>query len=431
MSLDGKLRISEAYPFLLEVLEVPQIGVPMIKGQPGIGKSQMMIDLCYDLYEIYPKPAKCGGCDKASGDPTDHEHGCPGWHAHGSKYCSICKLHKQGRLHRTFGPHLCLRDIRLAYFDPIEVKGLSGGIERLGELLTVVFTPEWIPTDFEEYSVLFFDEFNLASKPTQDGALQIIHDRRVHNTELSPKCAIAAAGNRVEDGANIVRMSGPLNNRLLHIELMVSSDDWVAYAKSKGIRGEIIGAVEYIPHVMLPEFDRDRDAQPTPRTLEKLSQLVDRAGKGKAIIEDAVWRRQGVPTIGTAAVTELIAFIGLFESVSPEEIVLEGKMPTFEASQLDRMFAAQCAVAYYINRKVDAAAAEGAKKEDKQLAAKILSKTGVRNIFNFLDLLPIDLRVKCQGDFNLPQRINICTAFYDHEPARFQEISERMAGAIG
>lgn len=441
MSLDGKMRISEAYSLLSDLLIAPQIGVPFVKGQPGVGKSQILVDICFDLYHTYPHLKKCAGCDKGSGSPLDHEKGCPAWHEAGAVHCDICKSHAQNRLHRTYGPHVRLRDIRLSNFDPIEVKGLSGGVERDGRNVTVVFTPEWIPSHPEEYSVLFFDEFNLACKPTQDSALQIVHDRRVHDTILSPRCTIACAGNRESDGANITRLSGPLNNRLCHIEVELNVDDWVDYAKRKGIRPEIIGAVEYNSSGMLPEFSREKVAQPTPRTLEKLSAMIERAaqmakskkplkeGEQESIsVEDATWRRFGVPTIGNAATTELVAFIGLYESVSPAEIVLEGKMPTYTANDLDRMFASQCAVANYITRAWDDA--RGESKEAKATLRKILSKAGCKNIFDFLEILSIDLRVKFQGDLELTKRIGICSAFVDHESERFQAISDRMAGAI-
>lgn len=447
MSLNGELRISEAYEILVDLLQAPQIGVPFVKGQPGVGKSQIVVDICFDLYDIYPHLKKCAGCDKGSGDPRDHEKGCPAWHEDGATHCDVCKLHLQSKLHRSFGPHVRLRDIRLSNFDPIEVKGLSGGVEKEGRNQTVVFTPEWIPVCQEEYSVLFFDEFNLACKPTQDSALQIVHDRRVHDAVLSARCSIICAGNRVSDGANITRLSGPLNNRLFHLEVGINVDDWIAYAKKHQLRPEIIGAVEFNPTAMLPDFKRDEEAQPTPRTLEKLSALIDRAEqkllrdhvkssanlpsgaeKKPPTLPDATWRKFGVPTIGNGATTELVAFLGLYMQVSPAEILFEGKMPTFEATDLDRMFAAQCAVASFITRTYDDA--KGDDLDAKARLKKILSKKGCKHVFDFLDTISVDLRVKFQGDLELTRRIQICSAFVDHESERFQNISDRMAGAI-
>lgn len=411
MSIDGKLRISEVKATLSDLLLVPQIGVPFVKGQPGVGKSAIVVDLSFEMYEKYQHPKTCKGCKEQAGDPTKHERGCPAWHAHGTTYCDVCKLATQDKLDRPYAPHVRMKDIRLTHFDPIEIKGLSGGVEVDGKNVTTVFVPDWLPTDPEEYSILFLDEFTLAPKPVQDAALQIVHDRRVHNAAISKHCAIICAGNGENDGANIVRLSGPLNNRLLHLEVDLSLDDFLNYGRRKNIRPEILGACEHYPEHMFPEFDRDKVAQPTPRTLEVLSKLIDRAGKD----DEATFRKLGVPTIGNAATTTLVAFVGLYEKVKPEEIVLEGKMPTFKSDEIDRQFASACAVAHFL-RKSD--------------VKKVTTKKATKNVFDFLDTLTVDLQVRFMNDIDLAANIDLTASFLENEAERFQTLNERLAGAV-
>jgi MoxR-like ATPase len=104
--------------------------------------------------------------------------------------------------------------------------------------------------------LLFFDEINSAPKAIQASAYKLVLDRKVGQTKLHKNCAIVAAGNLETDGAIVEEMSTALQSRMVHIELQVDVEQWVAWAQKKGIHHMITSYIQFKPG-MLNTFKAD------------------------------------------------------------------------------------------------------------------------------------------------------------------------------
>lgn len=418
MSALGKMKITEAKDVCRLFLNVPQQVVPFLTSTPGVGKSAIMYQLAVEKYNDWKLgPAKCEGCKEGTGDPAKHVRGCAGHHP--VEGCALCikgvtKVTYNGSTPvvqvESAPAHVRVDDVRLSLFDPIEVKGLPVADEASG--LTKWMCPEYLNTDDEIYSILFLDEFSNAAPAVQNASLQTVYDKRSHKHALSKRCMIVLAGNTEGDGTHVAKISSALNNRVAHLEVEADPDDFIKWARDNGIRLEIVGAVSTYPDTLLPtKFDRTQKAQPTPRTWEMLSRIIDQV----ATNDERVIRRLALPLIGHGATTEFMAFLGQFQRVKPEEIVNEGKMPQYDTEDVSQKYAYSCAVAHWI----------------KTHATEINKKHQAENIFKFLATLrQIEMRVKTLQDMNLAAEPRLVAFFRSNAKGEFTELMNRLSVAV-
>jgi hypothetical protein len=399
-------------------LIVPQVAVPFISGQPGIGKSAVVKQLAIEEAAAY-KSKYCEGCTNGDGTPSAHKTGCRA--AHDATFCAICDdalagrfdvvNQETGEVRCEMPAHVRVIDIRLSNFDPIEIKGLpytdESGTTRWA-------CPEFLPRNKEEYSYLFLDEFRNACQAVQNSALQFVLDKRIHSFSLSPRCRVLAAGNTEDDGAFITRLSGPMNNRLAHFHVMLKVDDFVAWGQANGIRESITSAVQFDPDHLLPVFKKEQEAQPTPRTWEFFSRIWDRT---KASRDEEI-KSIAMPLIGTGATTNFMAFMHLYDAVKPDEIIEKGTMPKFDPDDKDisRRFATACAVANYMRRRAD----EGKLKKPEQ----------INNFSKFLDCVTMELRIKTIKELGLSERPSLAALMMKNVGNEYKEIVNKMSKAM-
>lgn len=424
MSFQGKMTIAEAKETISLFLNVPQQGVPFVRSTPGVGKSAIVYQLALDKAEQYALgAAKCPGCaakdefDRPTGDPTKHIRGCSGYHSPDG--CALCtkgvtRVTYVGDVptldHIPAPLHIRVDDIRLSLFDPIEVKGLP--LAEVESNTTRWFRPEFLNCDDEVYSILFLDEFANAAPAVQNASLQLVYDRRSHKHKLSKRCLIVLAGNTEGDGTHISKMSSALNNRVAHLEVVADADAFLVWARENAIRPEIVGAISTYPDTLLPtKFDRTAQAQPTPRTWEMLSRVVDQLNT----TDEKIIRRLAVPLIGNGATTEFMAFLGQYQRVKPEEIVNEGKMPTYDDGDVSQKYAYSCAVAHWVKTHAD----------------EVKQKHQAENVFKFLKTFKqVELRVKTLQDMNLGAAPRLVTFFRNNAKADFLELMDRLTKAV-
>jgi hypothetical protein len=220
-----------------------------------------------------------------------------------------------------------LMDIRLSQLDPSDLRGLPG--------LNGKDTVEWkIP--FWHYvaslkgskGIIFFDELNLAPPSIQASAYQIIYDRELGEVPLQKGVLPIAAGNRLEDKANVYDLPRPLQNRFTHSTLKLptisqdckSSDgttNWGEWALNNGIDMRIVTFLMQHPNLLNPainEHSNDR-AFPTPRTWEVCSRLI----QGESDLE---WMRTLATTaVGAGTANELIADIKFSRKIDLKDIL--------------------------------------------------------------------------------------------------------------
>lgn len=162
---------------------------------------------------------------------------------------------------------LILVDYRIAQSDPTDLKGLPNFgkdqyVEWRATLLFKTLSLEGVA------AIAFFDELNLAPPSIQSAAYQIILDKCIGELALNPAVNIIAAGNREEDGSNVFPMSGALKNRFDHYELLEPDvRDWKEWAFDNGVDRDIIAYLLFQPNDLFNFNPTTKDyAWPSPRS---------------------------------------------------------------------------------------------------------------------------------------------------------------------
>lgn len=143
-----------------------------------------------------------------------------------------------------------VEDIRVSQMDPVDIRGVP--IVDHSDRSTHFSKPAWWPKPGVK-TCLFWDELNSGSPAVQAATYQIILDRKLGEHTLPPGTIQIAAGNNMSDGGLVNVMPTPLKNRFVHIDVEVNNDEWCQWAVQTGIRPEIIALIRFKP-TLLNEF---------------------------------------------------------------------------------------------------------------------------------------------------------------------------------
>lgn len=178
-----------------------------------------------------------------------------------------------------------LMDQRLSQIDPSDLRGLPG-------LNGKKFT-EWRPTYWhyvaskpKSAGIIFLDEINLAPPSIQAAAYQLINDRELGETPIADGVGTVAAGNRLEDRANVYELPRPLQNRFSHVLLTPplidvtgkhEDKDWVTWAMNNNVDSRIITFLHKNPHRLNADMKKEtgEKAFATPRSWAYCSDLIE------------------------------------------------------------------------------------------------------------------------------------------------------------
>ena len=142
-----------------------------------------------------------------------------------------------------------------------------------------------------------------------------------------------------------------------------------------------------------------------------LSRIIDQTG---AKTEKQI-RTLALPLIGHGATTNFMAFLGQFQKVKPEEIINEGKMPTYDTDDISQRYAYSCAVSHWV----------------KTHAKEVVEKKQAENIFRFLKTLKqVELRVKTLQDMSLATEPRLVAFFRTNAKEDFNELMSKLSVAV-
>ncbi|QPG06938.1 ATP-binding protein [Salinimonas marina] len=168
-------------------------------------------------------------------------------------------------------------DLRLSQCDPTDLNGfptITG--ERAGykPMDTFPLEGDELPEGKDGW-LLFLDEMNSAPTSVQAAAYKITLDKAVGNKKLHPNVAIICAGNLETDGAIVNRLSTATQSRLVHMELQPDSKDWIEWAQNNDIDYRITSYIGFRPK-NLHLFDPDHSDKTfaCPRTWAFASRLI-------------------------------------------------------------------------------------------------------------------------------------------------------------
>lgn len=169
-----------------------------------------------------------------------------------------------------------LYDLRLTTIEPQDLRGLPYYDHATAK--TVWYRPEDLP-DSEATAILFLDELTAAAPSLQPTVYGLLQERRVGRHKLPASVMIVAAGNQVEDGAIAYDMGTALSDRLIHMIVRASAEDWLAnYAIPAGIHPSVSAFIRTRPDLLETTEDSIRRGQMiacTPRSWTRVSRIMD------------------------------------------------------------------------------------------------------------------------------------------------------------
>ncbi|MEN3535339.1 MoxR family ATPase [Microbispora sp. ZYX-F-249] len=136
--------------------------------------------------------------------------------------------------------------------------------------------PETIARD-EPYC-LFLDELNASSPEVQKAFYSLILDRRIGAYELPAGSVVIGAGNRAVDNALARPMPSALVNRMIHVHLRASADDWLSWAAANGIHRWVVDYLVQRPDHLWSAPPKTEEPFSSPRGWHMLSDAMHSYG---------------------------------------------------------------------------------------------------------------------------------------------------------
>jgi len=165
-------------------------------------------------------------------------------------------------------------DLRLLLMEPTDLRGMP--YYSANDNTMKWAPPIDLPTDPNATDILFLDEMNAAPPAVQAAAYQLILNRKIGNYVLPKGVSIVAAGNRETDRGVTYRMPSPLANRMVHIEMAVNFEDWLAWAVKKEVHADVVGYLTFAKQDLY-DFDPSSSSRgfATPRSWSFVSEVLD------------------------------------------------------------------------------------------------------------------------------------------------------------
>lgn len=247
-----------------------------------------------------------------------------------------------------------LIDCRLALMDPTDLRGYAWRNEATN-------TMEWSPpadlpsqelADQYDNIVLFLDELNSAPPAVQAAGYQLILNRRIGQYVLPSNVVIVAAGNRQGDRGVTYRMPAPLANRFKHVEMVVDFEDWKNWAILNEVHKDVIG---YLTFAKQDLFDFNpksaSEAWASPRTWVDVSDTLyhpefDSAADYERKVEVA-------GSVGDGMAAKFMEFRRTAGRLPNPEVILDGSVKKID-SELQRNVSAVTALIVGITYEINA-----------------------------------------------------------------------------
>ena len=150
--------------------------------------------------------------------------------------------------------NLELLDIRLSQREFVDLRG----IPSVQDKLTHFNPPAELPRKGCNPTVIFLDEINQADRSTLAASYQLLNDRALGEYVLPDNVWVCAAGNYITDRAIVNQMGTALNNRVMHLYVLMDAEEWSSWAIRNNIHTSVIAFIRFAPQC-LAEMQSTRD----------------------------------------------------------------------------------------------------------------------------------------------------------------------------
>lgn len=214
--------------------------------------------------------------------------------------------------------NLKIIDLRLSQCDPTDLMGLPKFSEnrvRYVPFETFPVESDPIPEGYSGW-LLLLDEFTSASVEIQAAAYKIVLDRMVGQEHIHKNVAIVCLGNREGDNAIVNTMSTALQSRLVHMELELDHGEWCNWAMENGIDHRITAYIKFKPGNLNTFRPNHVDhTYACPRTWEFANRVM------KHYEDKAIFRPMLSGILSEGVASEFITFCRIYDSLpKPEDI---------------------------------------------------------------------------------------------------------------
>ena len=190
--------------------------------------------------------------------------------------------------------------------DPTDFKGLPGIVKGKAEFLP--FGDLRVLLECEEPTLAFYDDVGQAPACVQAALMQLILANQVNGHILSEHVVHCAATNRREDRAGVTGILEPVKSRFATIlELIADVDDWVTWALHHEMPPELIGFVHFRPALLTSgKATNDIINHPCPRTFANAGRLINSGLTDLETLAGAV---------GEGCASEMVGFIKVYKQL--------------------------------------------------------------------------------------------------------------------
>jgi len=173
-------------------------------------------------------------------------------------------------------------DIRLSMVDETDV-GLYPNISTVdngGEMVKCLdfVVPRWAIEANKHPTIIHFEELNRAQLPVRNAALQILLERCIGTEfKFNDTVLMMASGNLGdEDGTDVEEFDNALNNRLIHFNHTLGSDEWIDGFAKENCHSSIVSFIKAYPEKLYQNPTENSKAYATPRSWTFLSNFITR-----------------------------------------------------------------------------------------------------------------------------------------------------------
>lgn len=228
-------------------------------------------------------------------------------------------------------------DLRLNQYDAGEL----GGFPILRDETMIRARPHFLPTEGE--GILFLDELPQAPVANQNIAAQLVNERCIGEHQIGDGWTVVCAGNDMSHRAGTNAMPTHLKDRLLHLEIEPDLNDAIEYMTAKGVCPEVTGFLRFKPD-QLSKFDKDAKACPSPRSWQKVGNILSWG------LESIAEREALVGQVGDGAANDFMAFLRVYRELPDPEAPLKDPDNAPVDLAPDVLFAVCSGIAYRVNK---------------------------------------------------------------------------------
>jgi len=143
------------------------------------------------------------------------------------------------------------------------------GVPQIKDGKSVFCPPSQIARS-EKYCLLL-DDYNRSSHEVQTAFYSLIHERRIGDYSMPEGSVVIASGNRQQDASMVKQVSAALLNRVIHVGMRASVQDWLEWAHANGLHPYVTEYITTRPDHLVSTPPAIETPFSTPRSWHMLS----------------------------------------------------------------------------------------------------------------------------------------------------------------